>query len=78
MKVPPMEGKENDFESLVNLISQRLAAWGITSDMKKGDVPWVACEQMLSSAGVLKPLITSIGPMLRWWIEGFAKYLLAS
>ena len=77
MKVPPMEGKENDFESLVNLISQRLAAWGITSDMKKGDVAWVACEQMLSSAGVLKPLITSVGPMLRWWIEGFARYLLA-
>ena len=77
MKVPPLEGKENDFESLVNLISQRLAAWGITSDMKKGDVAWVTCEQMLSSAGVLKPLITSVGPMLRWWIEGFARYILA-
>ena len=56
-------------------ISQCLTTWGITGDMKKGDQAWDDVAQMLVFAGVRKPSVASVGPMLRWWTSGFARFL---
>ena len=75
MKVGPLEGKEHDFDLLSAMISQRLTAWGITSDMKKDECAWDHFCTILVLAGVSRPSVAYVGPMLKWWVAGYSKLL---
>ena len=76
-KIIAIEGKEHEFDTVSHLVSERLTAWGITSDLKKGEAAWEHCNLMLIAAGISKPSVTAVGPMLRWWVSGYARYLTA-
>ena len=75
-KFRPSEGREHDFDLLSAMILQRLTAWGITGDMKKVDDSWSHFCKILVLAGVSRPSVPSVGPMLRWWVAGYSKLLL--
>jgi hypothetical protein len=75
-KVAPIPGTELEFEGVHALVMQKLTAWGIVGDMKKGDLGWVHLSDMIEAVGISKPPVSAAGTLLRWLSANVAKYII--